>query len=73
MPIFVCSRCRCLDNTATADGYWMSRSERFGSDPLCQECETGEWHGRFEKRQYDEGRDGPIGTGNRVGEFWGNR
>lgn len=52
MPLFICSKCKCIDNTALAVGkdrlgYW-GHSE----DPLCTECLNGEWHDCFPKRKY---------------------
>lgn len=47
MPIFKCTKCGCIENTALS-GYWYK-----GSKPeLCSECDprTGRWHGAFEKR-----------------------
>lgn len=46
MPIFQCSKCGCIENTALCH-YWINRK-----DPICSECdpEIGKWHGRFQKR-----------------------
>ena len=67
MPLFVCTKCNGIDNTATSGGYW-------GEDvKLCSECKTGEWHGRFDQRQYAEEVDGPIGSGRCIGKYWGVR
>lgn len=57
MSIFVCDKCGCIDNTATTR-YWM----RCGGFALCSECDPaiGKWHGLFDRRQYDSGRDEPI-------------
>ena len=53
MPVFVCSKCGCIDNTVTADYWWQgydtgSKPEK----PLCAQCnpEIGKWHGEFERR-----------------------
>lgn len=45
MPIFACSKCETMDNSAVAD-YWHCRDA-----PLCSECSPRykAWHGRFEK------------------------
>lgn len=48
MPIFKCSKCGCIDNTALADYWWRVFEEK--KEPLCSECLTGKWHGEFEKR-----------------------
>lgn len=49
MPLFECSKCGCLDNTAIA-GYWW-RVNKENKSPLCSECnpEIGKWHNEFEK------------------------
>lgn len=46
MPLFMCSKCGGVDNTALGD-FWSRRKE-----PLCAECSprTGEWHGRWPKK-----------------------
>ncbi len=68
MPLFVCSKCNGIDNTATAaGGYWLEKIK------LCAECKTGQWHGRFIQTQYDEKADGPMGPGRLIGEYWGKR
>lgn len=48
MPLFVCEKCKCIENTALCD-YWSALVE--GTPKLCSECdpEIGEWHGVFEK------------------------
>ena len=51
MPLFRCSKCGCIENTACCD-YW-SRVHLDEKEPLCSECETGEWHGLFNKRSAD--------------------
>ena len=56
MPLFVCSNCGCVDNTATGF-YWM-QSEK----PLCAECGPenlggGKWHGVFPKRKHDPDKE----------------
>lgn len=43
MPLFKCSRCTCVENTALG-AYWTRKDE-----PLCSECATGKWHGQFPK------------------------
>jgi hypothetical protein len=46
MPLFNCSRCGVVENTALG-AYW---NERRKNEPvLCSECATGEWHGKFSK------------------------
>jgi hypothetical protein len=48
MPNFKCSKCGCLENTATS--HYFSRKR--GAPPLCSECDPriGRWHGRFAKQ-----------------------
>lgn len=43
MPLFKCSKCGAVENTALGS-FWTNQNE-----PLCSECETGKWHGRFSK------------------------
>ena len=56
MSLYACSRCGALENTALGD-YWWQRHE--GNPALCSECETGAWHGEFEKRLATK-RDGVL-------------
>lgn len=45
MPLFMCRKCGCAENTALGE-FW-------GCDPetqQCSECETGQWHDQFPKR-----------------------
>ena len=44
MPLFECTKCGCVENTATGD-YWTRPDA-----PLCSECSDGLWHDRFPKR-----------------------
>ena len=44
MPLFVCEKCGCVENTALGN-YWLAKER------LCGECYTGSWHGRFPKRK----------------------
>jgi hypothetical protein len=62
MPLFVCDKCKCIENSAM--GQWATRG-RYGNSPeaLCSECrpyvkfecpgglheEGGRWHGKFPK------------------------
>ena len=47
MPIFRCSKCGCIENTATSY-YWMAEDR---TKSLCSECDPdiGKWHGKWEK------------------------
>jgi len=68
MPIFKCSKCGVIDNTATS-GYWhryMSLEKgQTPPPPLCSQCdpEIGQWHGRFERNTPGELKvvEGPDG------------
>lgn len=44
MPLFMCSRCHCVENTAVGN-FWNSRAA-----PLCSESHTGKWHNKFPKK-----------------------
>lgn len=46
MPLFKCSKCGALENTALGN-YWMPSVE--GRPVLCSECDQGKWHGLFDK------------------------
>ena len=54
MPLFECSKCHCVENTATAN-FWAEVLGD-GKKPLCSECNPniGKWHGHFEKRHIDD-------------------
>lgn len=56
MPLFKCSGCGTIENTALAKGGYWSRNELNGGDPICCECVTGEWHGQFPKEPADPPR-----------------
>jgi hypothetical protein len=46
MPLFECSRCAMVDNTAMENNFW--ESQRDNSSPLCTTCYgPGHWHGKF--------------------------
>lgn len=56
MSLFVCEECGCIENTALAPRFWSRKVD--GGDPrsLCSVCDPEgpqEWHGRFDRRQYD--------------------
>lgn len=46
MPLFQCTQCGAIENTAL--GEWWGRTQR--DRARCSECATGTWHMRFEKR-----------------------
>ena len=49
MPLFACSVCNTVENTAL--GVYWSDPEA----PICSECSTGIWHGRFPQSKADDG------------------
>ncbi len=46
MSLFQCEHCGARENTACS-GYHYKRYKR--EPAICSECETGEWHGKFNK------------------------
>ncbi len=48
MPLFECTGCHCVENTAVCN-FWTSAG---GGKALCSECDPaiGRWHLKFEKR-----------------------
>lgn len=51
MPLFACSKCETVENTAT--GHFWGRQMQ-GLPVLCSECgEAGVWHGKFRQRKAD--------------------
>lgn len=48
MPLFCCSKCGCVENTAACN-YHLTADK---TQALCAECDPkiGQWHGLFEKR-----------------------
>lgn len=56
MPLFRCSQCGVVDNTAMGT-YWMAVFKKpSGEPPLCTECDPtiGKWHGAFPRSHADE-------------------
>ena len=49
MPTFLCERCGAVENTATSN-YQYRKCENL--QVLCSKCETGTWHGRFERKHW---------------------
>jgi len=49
MPLFACTQCLCVENTAVSN-YWRDTCE--DKAPVCSQCdlEIGAWHGRFYRR-----------------------
>lgn len=59
MPLFECTKCKTIDNTALDGNYWMAQLNK--EPALCTECVTGEWHGEFDKEQLT-GSDFVLGS-----------
>ena len=51
MPLFICDKCKCVENTALSPTFWTNRIDK--KPLLCSECETGKWHEKFEKKKWD--------------------
>lgn len=64
MPLFICAKCGCVENTALST-YWFRENlkytgelEQYQDRPLCSECGMragktmipGHWHNQFPKR-----------------------
>ena len=54
MPLFECSKCRVVENTA-ASNFWVD-SLMHGKPALCSECDPqiGKWHDLFPRQQAAE-------------------
>lgn len=52
MPVFKCSKCSCVENTAVCN-YWVRAVDK--EPPLCSACDPkiGKWHGLFLKMPAD--------------------
>lgn len=66
MPLFECSRCKIIENTALGY-YWLELRDADlqgrPPSPLCSQCKTGTWHGQFAREpaigsEYCLGSDG---------------
>lgn len=53
MPLFICSKCRVIENTALGR-YWETVMTK--DEPLCSQCDPkiNKWHGRFERQTVDQ-------------------
>lgn len=49
MPLFECSQCGAVDNSAVAPSFWSDHMHK--KPARCTECETGTWHGMFPKEK----------------------
>lgn len=68
MPLFNCTSCGAVENTALSN-YWadQSASRRTSSvpfNPVCSKCDPriGEWHGKF-PRKYEPVSDQSLAPG----------
>lgn len=54
MPLYECSKCHAVENTAMANYWWKVQHEK--QPALCSECDPdiGKWHGEFPKLIVDE-------------------
>lgn len=61
MPLFVCSKCNCIENTALC-GYWFRKKEYDDKTnkiikeepPLCSHCDPKfKGHNRFPREKFD--------------------
>nr|DAS42831.1 MAG TPA: Rubredoxin evolution, hydrogenase, nickel, energy.86A [Caudoviricetes sp.] len=51
MSVYICEKCGTIDNTAIG-GYWKNC---LNDEPkMCSECNTGKWHGEFEKKHWTD-------------------
>lgn len=50
MPLYICTKCGVIDNTATGGNYWWEDNKK---KVLCCECYTGKWHGLFKKEYFN--------------------
>ena len=51
MPLYVCSKCKAVENTALGHFWASNMRKRYkdGGPPLCSECHSGKWHDKFPK------------------------
>jgi hypothetical protein len=57
MPLFMCRKCGCVENTALGD-YWLQNLQahkaRKPLEALCSACLPGRtWHGEFDRKSAD--------------------
>lgn len=58
MQFFICKNCGCIDEVGHSPE---------GSNWICTECATGEWHHWFDKEPYDKEQHKNINLVNRPG------
>lgn len=47
MPLFECSQCHVIDNTALGSFWWRTGQENLPA--LCSQYDEGKWHGKFDR------------------------
>lgn len=54
MPLFECTVCHIVDNTAVTNFWWDVQHD--GKPALCSQCDPqiGKWHDRFPRTMYAE-------------------
>ena len=52
MPLFVCSECHIVDNTALSKYWWWRHYNDL--PPLCTQCAGGEWHNHFDRVEWKD-------------------
>jgi hypothetical protein len=50
MSLFVCDKCKTIENTALCDYAYRRCSCK---TVLCSYCQYGKWHGRFKREKFD--------------------
>jgi hypothetical protein len=77
MPLFMCSKCGSVDNTATS-GYWAQQANAYVAGvpltPKCSACnpEIGAWHNQFPRRRaegFKQDRRGFIYSPDEIEKF----
>lgn len=58
MPIFACTSCNTVENTALVDFWYRVHVEE--KSALCSECLTGKWHGQFPRVQAVDYEPDPL-------------
>lgn len=81
MPLFICAKCGCVENTALST-FWFRKTlkysdglEEYQDKMLCSECGMadgnrmvpGRWHGRFPKEKASEEQKRNVGRDGLIG------
>lgn len=54
MPLFECTECHVVENTATTTESWYHKAR--GLPMRCSQCADGKWHGLFPRQLVSESR-----------------